>query len=520
MSNWTSENMMSYFDLLESYDDSFLIVDHDGTIESTAHWTNENNTDNLNKKDVHSTSSNRGKHGPLKTIYSGGGKLPIDPVAKAFIESSIAAGFPLAEKGFNEPTHGDANDDINGNNHNSRIGAGFYEFNIRNGLRDSVASALLGDENNGFRIPKNLIVQTDATVHKVIFETSSSSKPRAVGVEYTSGAKRGIFQARLKESSHEQHLSHSHEVILAAGAIMTPQILSNSGIRDGGLISDLRNVGKNLQDHPVVAVTFEDGDKFHEDVLEYLNYTSSGAQYYKSVESFNKNNPKMRNKQRQLGVLASPGFSAGAFLSSPWSDDGDPDIQLTVFPRTIEPHYSQQLMKNGQSETMDMLVTVALLRPEGRHIIRLAPFHEQNKEENLRDSIHFGFPTIETENQSTYLTDFDVKRLAWGIEQVRKIQNARPLSDRTGNEISPGSHEKEEKLREFIKSSAMTNSHWCGSTQMGTDTSNSVVDENLRVHGVKNLRVVDAGVMPFIPNGNTHSTTCAVALRGVDLILD
>ena len=65
----------------------------------------------------------------------------------------------------------------------------------------------------------------------------------------------------------------------------------------------------------------------------------------------------------------------------------------------------------------------------------------------------------------------------------------------------------------------MRNSHWSGSTRMGDDQE-SVVDSKLRVNGVENLRVIDAGIMPYIPNGNTHSTTCVIALRAVDLILN
>jgi len=102
---------------------------------------------------------------------------------------------------------------------------------------------------------------------------------------------------------------------------------------------------------------------------------------------------------------------------------------------------------------------------------------------------------------------------------VRKIQSVGPLSNKTGRELTPGSNIVGRELRNFVRNASMTNSHWCGSTRMGVDKNDSVVDEYLRVHGVDNLRIVDAGVMPLIPNGNTHGTTCVVALRAVDLIL-
>ena len=90
---------------------------------------------------------------------------------------------------------------------------------------------------------------------------------------------------------------------------------------------------------------------------------------------------------------------------------------------------------------------------------------------------------------------------------------------RTITKQSPKSQQTTELCFLFTRKNAMHNSHWSGSTRMGDDQE-SVVDSKLRVNGVENLRVIDAGVMPYIPNGNTHSTTCVIALRAVDLILN
>jgi choline dehydrogenase-like flavoprotein len=465
ISNWTAEEMMPYFNRMESYDN----------------FVNANNSMLYSN-----TTQIRGENGPLKTVYSGSGILPMDPVAKSFIDASIAAGYPLSSIGFNGPD-GEA-----------RVGVGYYEFNIRNGLRDSVASALLGNEGNGYTVPSNLVIESNATVLKVLFDDSSYSKPRAVGVKFFSGRTNEIIRARLKNNSHLENSHRQNEVILAAGAIMSPQILSNSKIRGGGRRSNLTHVGKNLQDHPVVAVSFEEDKALQKSVRTYVEATNAVPSYIESIES---------EKLNQVGVLGSPGFSAGGFLASPWSEDKEPDIQLTVFPRAEEPHYSNQVANDRQSIVKNILVTVALLRPEGRYQINFAQSSES-----------FRLPTIVPKDNVSLLTDLDAKRLAWGIEQVRQIQKNAPLSNDTGKEVYPGSQIRDEELIRFVKRSKMTNSHWCGSTRMGTDTSNSVVDKRLRVHGVEGLRVVDAGVMPFIPNGNTHSTTCAVALRGVDLI--
>lgn len=283
VSNWTAENIMPYFDLMESYDDDFM-----------------------------NQTSNRGKNGPLRTVYSGSGKLVVDPVANKFIESALAAGLPLAGAGFNNL------------NERDRVGAGYYEFNIRNGLRESVAAGLLGNEDRGVTIPENLIIMTGATVQKVLFDLSSSETPRAVGVQYAASGSTGVFQAQLKVSNRDSQ--RPHEIILSAGAILTPQILSNSGIRAGGDIMDLNHVGKNLQDHPVVGIAFEDDDALVRAVKDYLlNATLMDKNLNSTTRTYDF---FMHNKDERLGVLGSPGFSAGAFLVSPWSDDGNPDIQV------------------------------------------------------------------------------------------------------------------------------------------------------------------------------------------------
>jgi len=381
-----------------------------------------------------------------------------------------------------------------------------------------------------YKIPKNLVIWTNTTVHKVLFDSHKGthyfSKPKAIGVKYTSssdsGTNKKVRQVLLRNKESLRGSSNRpSEIILAAGAILTPQILSNSGIRKGGYISNLNEIGKNVQDHPVVAVTFEQKNILQKDVLEF----------FKSDEDDDDNdNDDTKSSEYNLGanaLLGSPGFSAGAFLSSPWSND-EPDIQLTVFPQEREPHYTHRLKSQNVTNSAVMLITVALLRPEGRYEIKLAdPVYDDSLHDNGSSSIDkyfeqlykFKVPSIvPTNDNSTYLTDVDAKRIAWGIEQVRNITRFSPLSNRINDEVLPGSHINGADLIEFVKDSIMTNSHWCGSTRMGMD-SNSVVDEFLRVRGVLNLRIVDAGVFPFIPNGNTHSTTCVVALRAVDLIL-
>jgi choline dehydrogenase len=107
------------------------------------------------------------------------------------------------------------------------------------------------------------------------------------------------------------------------------------------------------------------------------------------------------------------------------------------------------------------------------------------------------------------------------MEQVREIQQMPPLVNQTEGEVYPGINVTGEALKRYIHAHNLPNSHWVGSTKMGAaDDPLAVVDEELRVRGVQGLRIVDSGVIPFVPNGNTHSTVCVVASRAADLIAD
>lgn len=451
-----------------------------------------------NSTSEHFDDKNRGHDGPISVQQAGSAKMILDPVAPSFVSSALAAGFPLASIGFN------------GRDEEMRKGAGLYEFNIRNGLRDSVASALLSEDRKGYAIPKNLVIWTGCTAHKVLFDTTTS-KPRAVGLLFDSGNANDLFKVMLKDSVNNNRKS---EMILAAGAILTPQLLSNSGIRDGGEISDLKAVGKNLQDHPVVAMAFEENEAFEQEVSESTETSAiSKTEYLNALHNLRANSVETPHdfvESENLGVLGTATFSAGAFLVSPWSFDDNPDIQLTVFPKTQEPHYYKNLAKKKKSQSkQNMLVTVALLRPQGRRTVHMAPYTLGR----------FNLPTLRPTKNSEYLTELDIKRIVWGIRQVRKIMSQNPLANQTSGEVFPGVDMRSDAdLKTFVSQDSMTNSHWCGSTKMGKDIEDSVVDDQLRVHNVDSFRIVDTGIMPFIPNGNTHSTTCAVARRAVDLI--
>lgn len=507
VSNWSPKEMEPYFNMLETFNKDY---------EEPMFW-------NRNE-----TNKNRGMTGPLFTTPA----LDISRVGYDFVKSSLAANISLASLGFNDP-------DIS-----KRVGVGFYEFNIRNGVRDSVAKALLTSDDTEHSkendIPANLFIQTDATVKKIIFESINPLMPSiATGVQYFS-SRRGRFDVAKLRSSGKLG-ERDPEVILSAGAILTPQILANSGVHEGGPIVDSKGVGKNLQDHPVVSIVYKMNSLLSEKIESHFDVDDkekeSFQNYLHSMGSVNFD----ENNSASSKAYGTAGISAGAFLVSPLSaDTGIPDIQLTVFPHPSEPHFLRRrndAMTNdaitNDDETNVMMVTVSLLVPEARNELKFAfnsyddevhsenttKYKFENDKEYFEGYFHFNTPEIVTSVESeTYLTERDVGRLAWGMEKVRKIMSMQPLLSNITGEIYPGSNVEGEDLRHFIIDNVMRNSHWCGSSRMGDDDE-SVVDERLRVRGVMRARVIDASVMPFIPNGNTHSTTCAVAMRGVDLVL-
>ncbi len=570
VSNWSAEEMMPYFDRLETYVSNL-------TSEELSFWADMGETSSA-------SSVNRGMSGPLSTSPANNDIL--SPIANPFIASSLAAGLPLASLGFNDP-------DVA-----KRVGVGFYEFNVHNGIRDSVAKAFLtsrtssrtrardkhdGDLNKmDTSIPPNLVLQRDATVQNIDFITDSkSSLPRAVGVTYYSSSNGQTQQVRLRHSSNSwwqagEKLRSNHvnqrrspEVILSAGAIFSPQILANSGINEGGWLVDSHGVGKNLQDHPVVAMAFEVNEGLGNDIssyfsgsdlmgdpnsgfLTYLDAMNVDGLFEAADENAGKSSLSSSHSYKQTisersRVYGTSGFSTGAFLVSPWSlEDGIPDIQLTVFPTIKEPHFTMmnkdELGFDVDSDKM-IMITVALLRPEARSELKFAsPYHlkkeadgdslEYDPRSSFEEYYQFGTPDIvdqspdDSSDGCSYLTNHDVARLSWGIGEVRRIMSTEPISLNITAEAFPGAHVQDLELKTFVNKNVMRNSHWCGSSRMGDDEGEesrykeSVVDERLRVRGVQHTRVIDAGVMPFVPNGNTHATTCVVAMRGVDLIFD
>jgi choline dehydrogenase len=361
----------------------------------------------------------------------------------------------------------EANDDFNGPRQD---GAGFYQVTQRNGRRWSAADAYLHPAAGR----PNLTVQTDALVTGVAIEAG-----RAVGVRYLL---RGVEETARAEG----------EVILAAGAIGSPQLLMLSGIGPAdhlaehgiGVVADSPGVGANLSDHPIVTAMWHTP---------------------KATGLWEKAGPKNLARWRMMhsGPLTTNVAEAGGFSRTDPSLPA-PDLQWHALPTP----YQNFGLTDPSIRALSLLITLVAVGSRGRITLRSAdPRHK---------------PAIDP----AYLSDSaDIEPLVRGIRLARELAAAGPLAKICKGELAPGPDAvTDSELTEFVRRDITTIYHPVGTCAMGGDSRlaasklTSVVDTGLRVRGVDGLRVVDASVMPAVPRGNTNAPTIAIAERAADLI--
>ncbi|HEU5386038.1 MAG TPA: choline dehydrogenase [Streptosporangiaceae bacterium] len=355
-----------------------------------------------------------------------------------------------------------ANDDFNGPRQD---GVGWYQTTIRNGQRCSAATAYL----HPVMTRENLTVQTDALVTRVLIDNN-----RAVGVNY-------LHHGEPKTARAEA------EVILSGGAVNSPQLLMLSGIGPAehliemgiDVVAESRGVGQNLSDHPVLPVVWS---------------TPSIRGLWERANTKN----LMRWQLTHRGPLTSNIAESGGFAHS---EPGlpAPDLQLHVMPAP----YVNQGLDDPAQRAMTVLVGLIDVASRGRVRLRSAdPRH--------RPAIDPGYLSDER----------DSRALAAGLKMAREFVTAKPMASICSSELAPGAHVRSDAdLLQYVRNSVVTLYHPVGTCSMGGESRwNSVVDTELRVRGVRGLRVVDASVMPFVPRGNTNAPTIAIAERAADLI--
>ena len=359
-------------------------------------------------------------------------------------------------------------------NRGDNFGNAYFQMNQRRGKRWSATKAYLRPVANR----PNLTVLTQAHVERIEF-SNNTGQLQATGIHARVG-------------NNPSHLFHAHqEVLLAAGAIGSPQLLQLSGIGSGKLLqekeitvrAELAGVGENLHDHLQVRSVYEVKNTvtLNQRANSLFGKLAMGAEYlfFKS------------------GPLTMPPSQLGAFAKSD-PDQPSANIEWHVQPLSLD--------KFGDPlHTFNAITpSVCNLRPSSRGHVRI-------KTSNAED-----YPAISLNYLSTSEDETVAVR---GLQFTRKIMAAKALEQFKPKELKPGSDiQTDEQLLSAARDLGTTIFHPVGTCKMGNDNM-AVVNDRLQVHGIKNLRVIDASVMPRITSGNTNAPTVMIAEKGAEFIL-
>jgi choline dehydrogenase len=326
----------------------------------------------------------------------------------------------------------------------------------------------------------NLAVRTGLQVLRVVIEGEGRFR-RAVGIECRHADGRvTVIKARK-------------EVILSAGVIGTPRLLELSGVGDPDVLDNagiatmvaLPGVGKNLQDHYVTRLCFR--IKGIETANERAHGTALAGEVAKYVLSGS-------------GILTYSAAVVGAFASTGLTDM--PDIQFVIAPGSF---------KEGRIGELEDLPGLSLgvwqMRPESRGSV-----HMTSKDPGSA-------PIIDP----AYLSHAaDRATVVQGLRIGRRLAEQPSLARYVVNETLPGAQAvADEALLKYARDNGSTVYHGVGTCRMGPDASEGcVVDSQLRVHGIQDLRVVDGSIMPRVTSTNTNATVLMIAERAADMLMN
>ena len=373
-------------------------------------------------------------------------------VSDAFLRAANEAGFALI-------------DDFNGP---SQEGASYYQMMTRKGRRGCGARAYLG---RAMRRP-NLQVLTSAHATRVLFESG-----RAVGVEFRRGGK--VLAARA-----------GREVVIAAGAFLSPHLLQLSGVGPADLlkrhgiapVADLPGVGSNLQDHLQTRLLCRCSKPIT--VNDVLNSPLRLA------------GEVLRYVLSRTGALAWGPWRTGLFACSQ-DASGWPDLQMHFGPVGFIS------ISEPPTPYPSFTLSVCALRPTSRGSVALASPD----------------PLAPPAIQPNFLaTEEDRRLMVEGFKLARAILRRPAMAPYLAEEKLPGpACTSDEEILEHVRNTGGTVHHPVGTCKMGNDDQ-SVVDSQLRVRGVGALRVVDGSIMPHIVSGNTNAPIVMIAERASELI--
>ncbi len=391
------------------------------------------------------------------------GRLPVTdmdwfhPVCEAFMEGAVELGIPR-------------NPDYNGER---QEGVGYFQRAIHRGWRRSAARAFLHPARRNGRVS----IRTRARAGAIVFEGR-----RAVGVRYVDD----------RDRKTERTVRARREVILSSGTVNTAKLLQLSGVGPAALlhslgvpvIHDLRGVGENFRDHYGVRVVARARG------VTTVNELASGLGLAGQVARWTVGRPSI--------IAVSPSLVHWFWKSSEALDSAD--LQGVFTPASYKDGYLGKL-----DDFPGMTAGVWPHRPESVGHVR------------ARSADPFEDPVI----QPNYLSDpMDQRVLLGGIKLARRLLRAPALARYFDGEHLPGpAVERDDELLDFARRYGSTSYHLIGTARMGPASDpTAVVDDQLRVHGLDALRVVDASVMPSMVSANTYASTMMIAEKASDLI--
>ena len=376
------------------------------------------------------------------------------PVCDDFIKGVAELGTPMR-------------DDINAED---QEGVGYFQLTTHKGRRCSTAVAYL----NGARSRANLSIITHAMVKRIGFDNKHASS------------------VHIEQKGKQREIRARREIILAAGAIGSPQLLQVSGIGPGQVLQnagvetlvDAPEVGENLQDHLQIRAVYKTNKPvtLNDELSSNWQKMRAGLEY-------------IANRSGPLSMAASQVY---AFCRTRLSNER-PDIQYHFQP------LSADSPGEGLHPFSAITASVSQLRPESRGTIQI-----QSGDANQHPII-----------RPNYLsTEFDCRTAVESLKFTRRIMETEAMRPHIASEYSPDSNAtSDEDILDQARNIANTIYHPTSTCRMGADE-RAVVDTRLRVNGVTGLRVVDASIMPEIVSGNTNAPTIMIAERASDLIIE
>lgn len=394
-----------------------------------------------------------GADGPLLVSDPG----HVDDVSRWFVQSVQAMGEPFTTD-FNGP---------------SQRGVGFYQFTNRSGRRSSAAYAFIEPIRNDPRLSLRL----RAKVRRIEVEDG-----RATGVTWRD------------ETGRETTARSRSDVILAAGALITPKILMLSGIgpadhlKEKGItpLLDAPGVGQNLIDHPEVPI---------------ISIANGRYGYFRQGVGWRMLKHGLHFKVFGAGPVTSAGFEAGAFVN-PIDRGAPPSIQAFCVPIV----YLDRDLRQTFKDTFGVTITTVLVKPRSRGYVALRSADP--------DDMPLVSPHLLHDPE-------DMQVMVAGQRFFREVLTSGPLGKRVEKVIAPEGPDLSDEVmaahcRRFVK----TNYHPASTARMGADGDHmAVLDARLRVRGVENLRVCDMSAVPNINAGNTNAPAMMLGDRCADFIL-